>query len=201
MKILFLTNNEQSSDLVNWLIEKGEDVCVLQEKINLDKIKSRKFDIIISYNYRYIIKKDVIDYYKDKIINLHISLLPWNRGADPNIWSFLENTPKGVTIHLIDEGVDTGDILFQKEVLFDEKKETLRTTYNKLQEEIQKLFKSNWEKIKNFNLKPTKQSSKGTFHYVKDFLKIKHILNDYGWDIPITVLKKRYSSLLKSGKL
>jgi len=34
--------------------------------------------------------------------------------ADPNVWSFIEKTPKGVSIHYLDAGIDTGDIIAQK---------------------------------------------------------------------------------------
>ena len=60
------------------------------------------------------------------------------------MWSFLEDTPKGVTIHYIDEGIDTGDIIVQKEVFIDEDKETLKSSYEILNKEIQALFKENW---------------------------------------------------------
>ncbi|MCD8568399.1 MAG: formyl transferase, partial [Geovibrio sp.] len=91
---------------------------VLSERIDLPLIEEIKPDLIISYSYRYIIGEDVISAMNGGIINLHISYLPWNKGADPNIWSFLENTPKGVTIHKIDEGLDTGEILVQEELVF-----------------------------------------------------------------------------------
>lgn len=89
-----------------------------------------------------------------QIFNLHISLLPYNRGASPNFFSFIENTPKGVTIHQIDEGLDTGPILAQKELFFDESKETFASSYEKLILEIQMLFKENWSSIsdKNYQL-------------------------------------------------
>ena len=54
-------------------------------------------------------------------------------GQDPNLWSFIEDTPKGVTIHEIDEGIDTGDIIFQKEIVLNSN-ETLASSYEKLQE-------------------------------------------------------------------
>ncbi|MCL0081308.1 hypothetical protein M1N64_03665 [Peptococcaceae bacterium] len=50
-----------------------------------------------------------MDKFQGRAINLHISFLPWNRGADPNFWSFIENAPVGVSIHYLDEGIDTGD--------------------------------------------------------------------------------------------
>ena len=197
-KILFLTNNLQALDLYNWIkIQDNTECKLLQEKIHLTDFDKFKPDLIISYGYRYIIKKDVIENYQGKIINLHISYLPWNKGADPNIWSFLEDTKKGVTIHLIDENIDTGDILFQREVFFIEKNETLASSYNKLQDEIQKLFKENWKRIQKFNYKLTVQSLKGSIHYLKDFKEISFLIEDKGWETPISELKNSYQDYLQ----
>lgn len=161
MKILFLGGNEHSLELSKWLIGQGEEVIYYQDKIDLIFVKEINPDFIISYNYKYIIPKEVVRAYYPRIINLHISYLPYNRGYYPNVWSFLEDTPKGVSIHLVDEGVDTGDILLQKEVFIDEEKETLRSSYLKLQREIQELFKENWEAIKSLKIKPFKQHRGG----------------------------------------
>jgi methionyl-tRNA formyltransferase len=114
MKILYLGYPENS--IHSFLQTKGT-VFQTQEKISFEV---NQFDWIISYGYSHIIKQDVIDSAKNSIINLHISYLPYNRGADPNFWSWLENTPKGVTIHQIDKGIDTGDIFIQKEIKFEE---------------------------------------------------------------------------------
>ena len=129
MKILLLGNDYLLKFLIN-----NHDVINLTKKIVLDDIKN--FDFIISYGYKYIIKKDIIKYFHRKIINLHISYLPYNRGADPNLWSILDNTPSGVTIHYIDETLDTGDILCQKKVILDYENDTLESSYNKLTSEI-----------------------------------------------------------------
>ena len=48
------------------------------------------------------------------IVNLHKAYLPYNKGAHPNFWSFAENTPSGITIHVIDSGIDTGNIIYRK---------------------------------------------------------------------------------------
>lgn len=45
-----------------------------------------------------------------------MSYLPYNKGTHPNYWSFIENTPKGVMIHEIDKGIDTGNIIVQKKI-------------------------------------------------------------------------------------
>ncbi|EHJ01496.1 formyl transferase domain protein [Clostridium sp. DL-VIII] len=196
MKILFLTNNQISYKLYEWLKnEKLEDVKLYNDNINLEMIHNMDPDLIISYNYKYIIKKDVIMFMNNRVINLHISLLPWNRGASPNLWSFLENTHKGVTIHHIDEGLDTGEILLQKEIFFDESKETLKSSYIKLHEEIQELFKKNWNKIKNNNIISKPQAGKGSFHLMSEMQVVENIIDS--WEINILELKQKYKELMK----
>lgn len=70
----------------------------------------------ISAGYRSIIRPDVIACFPNGIVNVHTSLLPFGRGANPNAWAIANRTPSGVTLHLIDAGVDTGPILVQEEV-------------------------------------------------------------------------------------
>ncbi|MFC1546663.1 formyltransferase family protein, partial [bacterium] len=161
---------------------------------NEEIIEYYKPDFLISYNYRYIIGEDILDLFKSKSINLHISLLPWNRGAFPNVWSFLHDTPKGVTIHILDEGIDTGDILIQKEVFIDETKETLASSYNILHKSLQELFKENWMEIKLGKIIPKKQIGKGSLNYIRDFNVIKSILRAKSWDITIRELKENFKS-------
>lgn len=195
MKILFLTNNDVSRPLIQWL-SITEEVLVLAEKIDVTHIQSINPDLIISYSYRHLIKQETLTVKPNKVINLHISLLPYNRGADPNIWSFLENTPKGVTIHVVDEGIDTGPILFQQELVIDESLHTLASSYLLLHTEIQNLFKKNWNKIKSGHVKPSIQSTRSTYHYSKEFIQIKdHLLGVEGWEIPIKLLKDRFSKI------
>ncbi len=70
----------------------------------------------ISAGYRHILKREVIDLFPSGIANVHTSLLPYGRGAHPNAWAIANDEPAGVTIHLIDQGVDTGPIIAQREV-------------------------------------------------------------------------------------
>lgn len=158
MKILFLGGGEASKNLSNWLEEIMKEYVVYTEgQIDINFVTHVDPDIIISYNYKYILRQEVINYPSFGCINLHISYLPWNRGAHPNLWSFLEDTPKGVTIHYIDEGIDSGDIIAQKEIRLNSEKETLRSSYMKLHEEIQKLFKEKWAVIKEGKIKRSPQ--------------------------------------------
>lgn len=183
MKILFL--GYQDSPLINFLRECGDEVITTDQKITAEE--AGKADFLISYGYRHILKQDILDLFlPNRAINLHISLLPWNRGADPNLWSFIDNTPKGVTIHYLDSGVDTGDIILQSEVkMYDD--DTLKTSYDRLQDSIQSLFKQNWASIKSGNCPRLKQTGKGSLNKSKDK---ENIILEQGFDTLVAVLSK-----------
>ena len=182
--ILFL--GTYRSDLVKFLSEQGDQVICLEKKITADSELVKQANFIISYGYRYILKKDILDKFKQKIINIHIYLLPWNRGADPNLWSFLEDTPKGVTIHYIDSGIDTGNILVQQKVCFS-MEETLKTTYDKLSYTAEELLKKHWLDIREKNITSFPQGKDSSFHTLKDKDKYNYLLIK-GWDTPISQL-------------
>ncbi|PPB57933.1 formyl transferase [Campylobacter hyointestinalis subsp. hyointestinalis] len=183
--ILFLGYEECL--ILDFLFDSGYYVVQTSDKINKEFISNHKFDFLISYGYRYIIDKEVINLFNGNAINLHISYLPYNRGADPNFWSFIENSKKGVTIHLLDKGLDTGDIIIQKEIKFN-KDETLASSYKKLNLEIQNLFIKNWDNIKTKSYKPKKQSG-GTYHSREDKDRYFSLLPD-GWNTKISDLKQ-----------
>jgi methionyl-tRNA formyltransferase len=193
MKILFLTNNtEITSPLINWLNSQNETVTVFKDPINRELILKYKPDLVISYNYRHLIKQDIISFMPNRIINLHISYLPWNKGSHPNVWSFIKDTPKGVTIHLIDKGLDTGKILLQQECYFDNNAETLTSSYIHLHNLIQKIFIHNWDDIRNNRIKPVAQVGAGSFHNSKEIFLILDKLGDSFWNLPIATIKKKY---------
>lgn len=165
----------------------GDDVLEWSDPVDKLCIEQNRIDFAVIHGYRHIIKKSIINRLHQRIINLHISLLPWNRGADPNLWSFLDDTPKGVTIHYVDEGIDTGDIIVQREVDFKNDHETLATTYQRLQAEIIDLFKLNWPLIRDERCSRLKQANGGTFHNFLDKRKYLNLLVD-GWETPVSLL-------------
>ena len=188
--VLFLTNNDNTMPLLSWLKERC-NVIEMREKITLEYVKEINPALVISFNYRYIIKKDVISFLGKRIINMHISYLPWNKGSNPNFWSFFDNTPKGVTIHQLDEGLDTGDILFQRELFLEEEKETFISSYNKLLEEMIELFKENWETIRDMQWEAIPQKTKGTYHTMKDMDEIQKVCK-IDWSDNIAEYLKKY---------
>ena len=74
-------------------------------------------DIIITCAYGQIIPKEILDYPKYGCINVHASLLPKLRGGAPIHKAIIDGYSKtGITIMYMDVGMDTGDIISQKEI-------------------------------------------------------------------------------------
>ncbi|MDO9528880.1 MAG: GNAT family N-acetyltransferase [Syntrophales bacterium] len=187
--VLLLTNNRNSLTLYDALKETGEDITIYSDSIDDELLAIESPKYVISYNYTHIIQKRLIDYMCGKMLNIHISMLPWNRGSDPNFWSFIDNTPKGVTIHLIDEGLDTGDILCQKELTFNEDNETFRTSYNALNDAAVSLLLEHWNEIVNGVITPISQPTGGSYHNRRDFHKYI-IGKKFNWDMVISEFKR-----------
>lgn len=81
------------------------------------KIESHSPDLIVVVAYGKILPKKLINTAKRGAINLHTSLLPKYRGAAPIQWAIINGEKTtGITIMAINEGLDTGDIILQKEV-------------------------------------------------------------------------------------
>ena len=186
MKVLALS--VIPSPLTPLLEASGCEVLERFDPIDAAFLRRHKVDFVVSYRFRHIVSQEVIDQLRGRIINLHISLLPWNRGADPNLWSFLEDTPKGVTIHYIDAGIDTGDVIAQREVRFPAPGETLATTYCALERNILQLFQEEWPGIMSGRAPLRPQGPGGSFHLLKDKKPYLHLIAGKGWDTPVAEL-------------
>ena len=159
----------------------------------MEVLEIPKCSLLISYNYSKIFSEDFLEALalkQNEIINLHISYLPFNRGAHPNLWSFLEDTPKGVSIHRISAGLDRGNILFQKEIFFEEERETFENSYIRLHIEIQRLFFENFNRILTGKFSEEVQKEFGTYHRKKDLEKIKQLIPNFSWRMNIAAVKK-----------
>ncbi len=86
----------------------------------IKELKELDLDLIVVCHFQKILIKELIDIPKFGSINLHPSLLPLYRGMSPQHWPIINgDSETGVSIHFIDEGVDTGDIIIQEKVLID----------------------------------------------------------------------------------
>lgn len=161
----------KTSQLAKSKIIKGDRI---NEPETVKKIKTLKPDIILSVCFGYILNSEVIKIPPFGAVNLHTAYLPYNRGANPNVWSIVEGAPAGVTLHYINPGIDTGNVITQKEVRVDWF-DTGKTLYEKLEKDAFKLFQQTWPDIKSGRIKGKRQTGKGSFHQVKDLEKIDRI--------------------------
>ena len=161
------------------------------ESINESQINSKDYKFIICYRYKHILSKKIVSKFKKKIINCHPSFLPWNRGSFPNFWSFFYDTPKGVTIHYVNEHIDTGEIILQKEVnLKITNNTTLKNTYKILDKNLEDLLITNLDKILKKKIKCINQDLTGTFYSKSDLEEFKKFLKN-GWNTKVKSIENR----------
>lgn len=104
----------------------------LDDDTFIKSIKDLNVDIAVVCSFNYKIPKALLDSVSGGFINVHPSLLPKYRGANPYSSVIINNEKEtGVTLHFMDESFDTGDIIAQKKLPINEK-ETMGTIFNRL---------------------------------------------------------------------
>ena len=182
MKVLILSPYPER--ISKSLKREGDEYLIFNEIINVEYLKKNKIDFVISYGYKYIISESVLNYMKNAIINLHISYLPFNRGCYPNLWSHIDSTPSGVSIHRIDKGIDTGEVLLRKKVFIKIKEHNFSSSYDLLRNSIDKLFDENWKYLRFNQLDKLIHIEKGSYHNKMEGEKILKQLKK-GWETNI----------------
>ena len=144
---------------------------------NLEKwIKDKQPDIIVVYSMSQLLKENIFTIPKYGTINLHPALLPKYRGPNPLFWQYYNMEKEmGITLHYIDKGEDTGDIIYQEklEIPFGLKLEVLNSILIKLGIKI--VFKA-LENIENLPRKkqpktsPTLRAKNITLNEYKDLI-------------------------------
>jgi methionyl-tRNA formyltransferase len=145
------------------------DYSYLDTRKNLDlfikKIQNLNPEFILSVNYRYIIPKEIFSLAKFSF-NIHGSLLPKYRGRTPHVWSIINGeNESGITSHLIEEDVDTGDIILQK-VIPIESQDTGYNLLKKFESEYPVILIASINKLINGTML-TKQNNKIASFYGK----------------------------------
>ncbi len=103
----------------------------LKDENFLNTLRDLNIDIAVVCSFNYKIPKVMLDIPKDGFVNVHPSLLPKYRGGNPYSAIIMNGEKEsGVTLHLMDEGFDTGDILLQKTFKINPN-ETMGTLFNK----------------------------------------------------------------------
>ena len=116
MKTIFLGTGEFGTTILQGLLENNYKPILVHD---FKKIKELKPDLIIVASYGKIIPKEILEIPKYGALNVHPSLLPKYRGPSPIQTTILNGDKEtGVTIMLMDEKMDHGPILCQRELEF-----------------------------------------------------------------------------------
>ncbi|MEE9193550.1 MAG: methionyl-tRNA formyltransferase [Thermodesulfobacteriota bacterium] len=145
------------------ILAEAESIPVLQpEKIRtdefLDEIKFYNPDLICVTAYGKIIPPNILEHPKYGCVNVHASLLPKYRGDAPINWAIINGEKNtGITTMLMDEGMDTGDILLKKEIEIGEDDTSIELS-EKLSAIGALLLIETIEKGQNDEIRPLKQN-------------------------------------------
>ena len=147
------------------------------EIITIEECYKLKNAIFLSIEYDKLIKPKLFE--SKRLYNIHFSKLPEYKGQYTSSWPILNNeSESGVTLHLIDRGIDTGDIIDQ--IIFKiEKNETARTLYFKYVKYGSKLLMNNLQNLLNDDFISTPQSHhKSSFYGIRS-IDYSNILIDF----------------------
>ena len=135
-----------------------------KEEAFQEKIKGLEPDLFVVVAYGQILTQSILEIPKYGAINVHASLLPKYRGAAPIAWVILNGEKvTGVTTMMIDEGMDTGDILLQAEISIGEE-ETAETLHNRLSLLGAQLLTETVARMKAGGIRPSPQDhSRATY--------------------------------------
>jgi methionyl-tRNA formyltransferase len=171
VEVIFLGINDAGMRIYDWLCDQDNIFMhsILTTKDQLRIIKNVEPDYIISCGYQHIVPESILTIPTKGCLNLHPAYLPYNRGANPNVWSIIEGTPAGVTLHYMDPGIDTGDIVARRKVetAFSDSGKDL---HKRLEDAQLELFQDVWSDILSDNISVVEQDeNQGTYHQTSEF--------------------------------
>lgn len=189
MRILCLYNNPCAIPLFEWLRKEGHEVILHSGQLSEDFCRTVNVDLTVSYTYLYVLPDVLLKTLNYNAVNLHNSYLPWNRGKDPNLWSILDNTPRGVTLHYMEAGLDKGAIITQRLVPL-MPNDTLRTSYDALDQAAQIQFQEAFQWYPYWQQMKKRPIGKGNYHSAQDGVALHSLIDTY--DVSIDEFRRRF---------
>lgn len=177
LKLAFLGINDVGERIYDWLTERNdvEVQGIFTEPEQLNTVKQTKPDLILAVGYRHIVPENILNIPELGAVNLHKSYLPYNRGANPNVWSIMEDNPAGTSIHYMTPDVDQGPIIDRQKVAANPDDDA-RDLYERLEDAQVEQFKRMWESIRDGDVETIEQDSgEGTYHYKEEFVDLWEI--------------------------
>ncbi len=152
----------------------------------VEQLKELAPDVIVVVAFGQILSRQVLDIPRFGCVNVHASLLPKYRGAAPIQWAILDGeTCTGVTTMLMDEGIDTGDMLEKMEVPI-APDETGGSLHDKLSRAGAELIRSTLRRLEAGTLVPEPQTEEGTC-YARMLTKT---MGDIDWNMDAAAIER-----------
>ncbi|MCX8030477.1 MAG: methionyl-tRNA formyltransferase [Thermodesulfovibrionales bacterium] len=181
---------------------KKEDFC--------HQIKNLTPELIVVVAYGKLLPKEILTIPSLGCINVHASLLPKYRGAAPIQWTLINGEKEtGITTMLMDEGLDTGDILLQKTINIDP-----NDNYESLSQKLAQLGANTLLEtiygLRNNKIRPKKQTGQATYapplkktdgriNWTKTALEIHNLIKGlYPWPSAYTFLNNERIKIIKA---
>lgn len=177
LDLVFLGVNDAGKEIYDWLCDRNDVSveCLITEEAQLELISELTPDLIVAAGFQHIVPPDVLSIPNRGCINVHPGYLPHARGFNPNVWSIVEELPAGVTIHYMDEGVDTGDVISRSKVETSFA-DTGKDLYERLEIEMVDLFIETWPEIRSGSIDPVEQGGEpASYHVKQDFIDLCEI--------------------------
>jgi len=183
---------------------------------SLKVINDYDCDILVSMSFNQIFRKKIIDLTPIGIINCHAGKLPFYRGRNILNWVLLNDGKEfGITVHFVDEGIDTGDIILQKTFPITDKdnyKTLLETSYNAcaniLYEALVKIVEEDYKRIEQRTIHPVgfycgmrsegdeiinwNDTSRNIFNFIRSISKPGPIATTYNNNTEIKINNSNY---------
>lgn len=202
MKVIIAGKNNIAVDVTNWILnnrknieilavcngtDNGEDGFQRSFKkfcnnasipiISLNEAYSINDACFISLEFDKIVKPD--NFSHKNIINIHFSYLPKYKGMYTSAWPILNaEKESGVTLHKIDHGIDTGDVIDQRAFVLSSS-ETANSLYLKYIKHGTELVIANFDRIINEQYEATKQSGINSSYYSKKTINYANLEIDF----------------------
>jgi methionyl-tRNA formyltransferase len=193
MNILIMADGDVGWEITKWLLEnyiddiyavvtttknniydelqkKGVRSYVYESEAQLVKHLNQadKIDLGLLLWWPKIIKNNILNLAQKGFINTHPSFLPFNRGKHYNFWALVEEAPFGVSLHFVDESIDSGDLIAQSRINYNWE-DNGETLYKKAAQEMVALFKRAYPEIRKLHFNRTAQNlESGSIHYAQE---------------------------------
>lgn len=131
---------------------------------------------LLSIYFGHLLSSRLLGAFGGRAANVHPSLLPSGRGSHTNVWTLIEGTPAGVSMHLMTERVDAGPLLVQRSVavyLWD----TAADLHQRLEMACADLVTAHWPGIEEL-LPGEPQTDGGSYHAASELADVGEVILD-----------------------